>query len=178
MAVILVLGDTHIPRRASGIPESIERFLSSMSFDLVMCTGDLTGESVLQWLRKFGEVLCVRGNMDHLPLPEYAEAEVEGVRIGLIHGDQVYPRGDREQLNEIAEEKGVDVLVSGHTHSPDACKLSAILLNPGSATGVWGGGGGSLKPSFMILKVFRGKLVAELYELERGLKRSVFEFDV
>ncbi len=172
MAVILILGDTHIPRRASRIPEQIEEFLAGKKFDFVLCTGDLTDKSVLEYLRKLGkEIVVVRGNMDHLPLPEYGEISVGGIKIGVVHGDQVFPRGNREQLEEIGLEKGVDVFVSGHTHSPDLYKGKVILLNPGSATGAWGGGGGSMKPSFMVAEVGE-ELIVELYELEAGRLRK------
>ncbi len=178
MAVILVLGDTHIPRRAKQIPVEFMRIFSRRKHDFVVCTGDLTAESVLNTLKDFGhEIVAVRGNMDYLPLPEYAEITIGSFRIGVIHGDQVYPRGDREQLEEIASEKGVDVLISGHTHAADVYKGDVILLNPGSATGVWGGGGGSMKPSFMIVEIADDEISAELYQLERGeVKRTIFRF--
>ncbi len=170
MAVkILVLGDTHIPRRASRIPPQIEEFVSEQKFDFVICTGDLTSEEVLEHIKKFGkETIVVRGNIDYLPLPEYAEIAVEGLKIGVTHGDEVYPRGDREQLEEIGLRKGVDVLISGHTHSSDVYYGKVLLLNPGSATGVWGGGGGSMKPSIMVLDISGKNIDVHLYELEKG----------
>ncbi len=170
---ILVLGDTHIPRRASRIPQQIEEFVADKEFDFVVCTGDLTTEEVLDIIKEFGkEVVAVRGNIDYLPLPEYAEITVEGLKIGVIHGDEVYPRGDREQLEEIGLRKGVDILISGHTHSPDVYRGKVLLLNPGSATGVWGGGGGSMKPSFMVLEVKGREVKVHLYELEKGRLRE------
>ena len=178
MAVILVLGDTHIPRRANRIPDEIEEFVRGKPFDYVICTGDLTAESVLDYLRQLGrKVVAVRGNMDHLPLPEYAEITIGGFRIGVIHGDQVYPRGNREQLEDIAVERGVEVLISGHTHLPDVYKGRVVLLNPGSATGAWGGGGGSMRPSFMVVNVAGSEMVVELYELGKGvLTKRTFRF--
>ncbi|MET1124368.1 MAG: YfcE family phosphodiesterase [Archaeoglobaceae archaeon] len=172
MALILILGDSHIPRRASWFPKEFED-LFAKRFDFVVCTGDLTDKTVLEYLRRLGKTIAVRGNMDHLPLPEYEELRIGELKLGVIHGDQVYPRGNREQLMEIALEKGVDLLISGHTHSPDFFKRSVVLLNPGSVTGVWGGGGGSLNPSFMLLDT--DKMIVELYELKKGLHKRVFE---
>ncbi|MCS7121366.1 MAG: metallophosphoesterase [Archaeoglobaceae archaeon] len=170
--LILILGDTHIPSRAVWIPKKIESFILSKKFDYVFCTGDLTDLKVLNFLKSLGNTLAVKGNMDHLSLPEYAEIEVGDLKVGIIHGDQVYPRGDREQLKRICLNKRLDVLISGHTHSPDFYRSEVTLLNPGSATGVWGGGGGSLKASFMILNT---EGFVELYELEKDLKRRLFE---
>ena len=172
----LAIGDTHIPRRASGIPEILLRRIEDENFDLILCTGDLTDRRVLDYFERLSEVKVVRGNMDHLPLPSHHVLEVGEVKIGLIHGDQVYPRGNREQLRDIARKLGVNVLVSGHTHIPDVHFDQLLLLNPGSATGVWGGGGGSLKPSCMILEVKDRKIDVRLLELERKLLSRKWEF--
>lgn len=173
---LLVLGDTHIPRRASRIPQEFEEMFKELDYEAVVCTGDLTDRRVLSYLQNLGMVYAVRGNMDFLPLPETHIIEAE-VKIGLLHGDQVYPRGDREQLQEIAAEMGVKVLISGHTHKPDIFKGKAVLLNPGSATGVWGGGGGAEYPSFMHVDVSKGGVKGKFFKL---YKNEVLEegFDV
>jgi hypothetical protein len=169
---VLVIGDTHIPKRASWLPEEISAFINSGEFDIVICTGDLTDKKVLDYFKDIAEnFVVVRGNMDYLNLPGYEILKTSEIKMGIIHGEQVYPRGNRSQLREIAEKLNVDVLVSGHTHSPDIYMENVLLLNPGSATGVWGGGGGSLKPSFMLLNIEGSKIDVELYELEDKLKR-------
>ena len=170
---LLVLGDTHIPRRASRIPEEFDRLFKELEYDAVVCTGDLTDKSVLDYLKGLGELHVVRGNMDHLPLPETAVIDAE-VKVGVLHGDQVYPRGDREQLQDLAAEMKVDVLISGHTHSPDVFKGRAVLLNPGSATGVWGGGGGAGIPSFMLVDV-GDKIDVTLFRLRDRVVEERFE---
>ncbi|MBO8182298.1 MAG: YfcE family phosphodiesterase [Archaeoglobus sp.] len=175
---ILVIGDTHIPRRASEIPERIRQKIESERFDLILCTGDLTDRKILEYLNTISEVRVVRGNMDHLPFPEQEIIEIEGLKIGLIHGDQVYPRGDRRQLKEIGKKLGVDILVSGHTHSPDLHHDEILLLNPGSATGVWGGGGGSMKPSCMFLDIRGREVRATLLELEKELLSQEWKFKI
>lgn len=166
---VLVVGDTHIPNRAKWLPKRIDDFLSSKRFDFIMCTGDLTDRKVLDYLKKLSDrVIVVSGNMDHLPLPEHQTIKIENLRFGIIHGHQVYPRGDVSQLREIAFELGVDVLIHGHTHSADIYFEDVLLLNPGSATGVWSGGRASLIPSFMVLTVERNSLDIELFELKEG----------
>ncbi len=175
---VLVLGDTHIPNRARWFPKKVEEFLKSKLFDVVACTGDLTDKSVLDFIESLGKrIFVVSGNMDFLPLPERQSFKVENLRFGLIHGHQVYPRGDVGQLRDIAMDMGVDVLIHGHTHSADVHFKDVLLLNPGSATGVWSGGRASLIPSFIILRVEGNTLEVNLFELRENLRvdRRVFE---
>lgn len=173
---ILIFGDTHIPERASRIPQEFVKIIERLDFDAVVITGDLTSDRVLDFAKKIAEkVYVVRGNMDILDLPSSAKFEVEGIKFGVVHGHQVYPRGDREQLQDIADELGADVLISGHTHKPDIFRERVVLLNPGSITGVWGGGGYSY-PSFMVAEVEEGKIKGMLYRLVGGdVSREGFE---
>ena len=160
----LIIGDTHIHDRADSIPDKLLSFISNYSpWELILFTGDLTDEDVLQWLRSTSRSLhVVRGNMDYLPLPNYEVLSIDWLKVGLTHGDRVYPRGNPVELSRIARKLGVKLLVSGHTHT-DFIRLSPnndiLLLNPGSLTGVWGGGGGSYTPSLMILEVGDGGCV-------------------
>ncbi|RLF25148.1 MAG: YfcE family phosphodiesterase [Thermoprotei archaeon] len=167
----LLIGDFHIPTRARDIPPRIRSKVEEEAYDLVLCTGDLVSPKVLNWLRSLSsQVFIVRGNMDYLSLPKWQEVTMELLRIGLTHGDEVYPRGDIEQLTSIAMRRGVDILVHGHTHvlSVDLIERGRriLLLNPGSATGVWSGSGGSLVPSFMLLIVEGGRATVHSYELK------------
>lgn len=170
MKRILFIGDTHIPDRADNVPETIEDFIQrGRPWEIVIFTGDVTGEDTLSWIHSLGQKLyIVRGNMDYLPLPKTQVFEYEGFKIGVHHGDGFYPRGDKVKLSMIAQKLGVDILVSGHTHS-DFIKIGStgreLLLNPGSLTGVWGGGGGSFTPSFMILEFMDNALAVKTYKL-------------
>ncbi|MEZ0393649.1 MAG: metallophosphoesterase [Desulfurococcaceae archaeon] len=180
LARALVIGDTHIPDRAEAVPRGLEALASGEQWDLVLFTGDFTGREVLDWVKGLGRsVLYVRGNMDYLPLPRTAKVEVGGLRIGLHHGDGVHPRGNPAQLERIARGMEVDVLVTGHTHSPFVTTGPSgrvLLLNPGSLTGAWGGGGGSMRPSLMVLEIGGPRISVELYELMRsGLARRSYE---
>jgi phosphoesterase, MJ0936 family len=167
---ILFIGDTHIPDRADNVPEAIEDFIQrGRPWEIVIFTGDVTGEDTLSWIHSLGQKLyIVRGNMDYLPLPKTQVFEYEGFKIGVHHGDGFYPRGDKVKLSMIAQKLGVNILVSGHTHS-DFIKIGStgreLLLNPGSLTGVWGGGGGSFTPSFMILEFMDNALAVKTYKL-------------
>jgi len=166
---ILVIGDSHIPERALEIDRGIVEHIQSKTYDVIIHTGDLVGEEVLRFIESLGSrFYVVQGNMDYLDLPEKEIFEIYGLKIGVIHGDQVRPRGNIQALSNIAREMGVKILLSGHTHIPfmvfDATGI--LHINPGSITGVWGGGGGSMIPSFVEIEITEDKYVyVKLYEL-------------
>lgn len=170
MTTCLLIGDTHIPNRAHWIPNELLAQIQRESIDLVLCIGDLTDESILRFFRELGELHVVRGNMDHLQLPKTDMIEIRGIRIGLIHGHGIYPRGDVKQLLEIARNMNVNILISGHTHQQlihtQTTPEKITLLNPGSATGAWGGGGQG-PPSMMLMKI-EDECVLRSFKLIRG----------
>ncbi len=180
MVYILLIGDTHIPDRADTVPDKLLEIIEEgKPWDIVVFTGDFTGKSVLDWIETLGHtVYYVRGNMDFLPLPKTEKFTLEDIRFGVHHGDGVYPRGNTRDLTRIAVNMDVQVLLTGHTHSPFIKKgltPGILLINPGSLTGVWGGGGGSMKPSMMVLIVEEGAIKIIHYELSsdwRKLSRS------
>jgi len=162
-----VIGDFHIPTRARNIPEKLREIIMKTDIELILCTGDFVEERVLRKLEGIARTIWVVGNMDFFASsPLKRKLKVNGFKIGLIHGHQVYPRGDREKLLKIARSLNVNILISGHTHAPFIdLKEGVLLLNPGSATGCWGGGGGSLIPSLMIMHFREQNVLIELYEL-------------
>ncbi len=178
----LVIGDFHIPERADWIPRELEDEVVKRSYDVVLCTGDLTSEGVLSWLKGLApEVHVVRGNMDYLRLPVQAVVVVEGLRVGVHHGTGVHPRGDLVKLALKAKQLGVEVLATGHTHYPQVALVreqSVVIVNPGSATGVWGGDvRASLTPSFATMEVSQRSLVVEVKELKGSkIETSRFAF--
>ena len=169
--LILVLGDAHIPDRAFGIPKEILKFIDSLDrIDIAIYTGDFTGEDTYEWFKSLcRRTYAVEGNMDYLPLPMYEVFNVLGISFGVIHGDQVYPRGNLKKLTRIAHKLNVQVLFSGHTHAPFVDTYGGVLhINPGSLTGAWGGGGGTGIPSFALVNIKnKEKLEVKIYELHR-----------
>jgi len=180
---ILVIGDTHIPERAHEIPRQILDMIGGEHFDFVLCTGDLTDERVKELFARLGKLYVVRGNMDFLNLPQSAQIEADGFTLGLIHGDTVYPRGDERELAKEAQKRHVDILISGHTHrlavsSTEIERRKVLLIDPGSATGVWGGGPASGIPSFVILEIKRNQVIVTSFELVgESLRKSKYVFE-
>lgn len=177
MVSILVIGDTHIPERAERIPEKLLDVIESgKPWDIAVFTGDFTGREVFDWFTKLGrQVYRVRGNMDYLPLPKTQTFRIDSLVFGVHHGDGIVPRGDTRGLTRIGRRLEANILISGHTHAPfikTSIDGSILLLNPGSLTGVWGGGGGSMRPSLMILEVTGNKVEIIHYELARPGKHD------
>jgi putative phosphoesterase len=159
--LIGVISDTHIPDRASKIPEII--FSIFKDVEMIFHLGDLTSPHVKADLEKIAPTYCVQGNMDRyngLNLPKNKIIEVEGIKIGLNHGE-VYPRGDTQQLKYIALQLDVKVLITGHTHQAFINEIGDILLlNPGSPTVPR-----LTDPTVMILDVENGQVNAKIIKI-------------
>ena len=134
MKRIGVLSDTHIPKAASDIPKKV--YDEFKTVDMILHAGDITEMSVLDTLKKIAPTHAVRGNMDMLDvkdsLPEKEVINVDGFKIGLIHG---YGPAARV-IDLVAKEfSRVDVIVFGHTHFAVNEKIkNTLFFNPGSPT--------------------------------------------
>lgn len=162
----VVVGDFHVPGRAQEIPKWIRDWIEAhkREIDGIFCTGDLTEYSILAYLNSIAPTLCVRGNMDYLPLRDFEIVDVGGKRILLIHGHQVRPRGDKEKLYALARAAGADILIHGHTHKYEVVRYKGILMvNPGTATGAWGGSyeGGTESFALLTLNPLRVRIFAD-----------------
>ncbi len=133
---LLVVADTHVPKRARDLSEQVWNEVESA--DLVIHAGDWVDETLLdEFEARARRLVAVWGNNDHGAfrerLPEVARVEVEGIRIGVIHetGDA---KGREQRCS--AKFPDLDVLVFGHSHIPwDTTTATGLrLLNPGSPT--------------------------------------------
>lgn len=131
--LIGLISDTHIPDRAKEIPQKV--FDTFNNVDLILHAGDLTSLKVIEELENIAPVIAIQGNMDRakgINLPVAKIIEVEGLKIGIAHGE-VYPRADTQQLVYLAKELNVNILITGHSHQPKIEKTDGVLLlNPGS----------------------------------------------
>lgn len=129
-----VISDTHIPKAASDLPESVYNELRGV--DMILHAGDLVELEVLRKLQNIAPTRAVHGNMDMFEakesLPEKDIIKVGRFRIGLIHG---YGAPGQIAQTVSKEFKNVDVIVFGHSHSPFLEKIkNTLLFNPGSPT--------------------------------------------
>jgi len=164
---IVCIGDFHIPDRHQKIPAWITKKIEEEHPDKIVSPGDFTNEKTFSAVQKLGDLVGVKGNMDWIELPEHAVVEAGELKIGAFHGQGIVPRGDLVQLGKYAKRMKANILVHGHTHALSVEKKDGILfVNPGSATGSWGGSSEQGRESFIILetegrKVRVRKLVKE-----------------
>ena len=135
MLKVLVLSDTHAPRRWKGVPESLLDPLRRC--DLILHAGDVCVPSVLEELSAFAPVHAVLGNNDDDDVaawgaPLEKELDLEGVRVAMVHiAGPKQGRGKRmgRQFPD------ADIVVFGHSHMPvDIVEDGTHLFNPGSPT--------------------------------------------
>jgi uncharacterized protein len=129
-----VISDTHIPSRASRVPDAALRHFEDV--ELILHAGDLSVLAVLDQLAAFAPVEAVQGNVEQAAvvqaLPVKRELMVGGCAIGLVH-----ILGERQTFRRNARREfpSARVVVFGHSHIPLAEDADGLLLlNPGSAT--------------------------------------------
>jgi len=165
MERIGVISDTHL-RRGSDLPQRIAEVFNGV--ERILHAGDAVVEGVLPALERIAPVVAVYGNMDYPEvrrrLPRRQVLTVEGVRIGLIHGDgvssDVLIRLDLDAMHDYLLtqfREPLDCIVYGHTHA--ACnevRNGVLFFNPGTA------GGRGAPPSVGILTVDGRRVSGEL----------------
>ncbi|GAA3839565.1 metallophosphoesterase [Streptomyces phyllanthi] len=133
---LLLMSDTHLPKRAKALPEPLLGELPHA--DVVVHAGDWVDTATLDLLEgRARRLVGVYGNNDgpelRARLPEVAYAELDGLRLGVVH--ETGPAQGRER--RCAERfPDLDVLVFGHSHIPwdTTADTGLRLLNPGSPT--------------------------------------------
>jgi vacuolar protein sorting-associated protein 29 len=119
--LVLILGDLHIPSRASKIPAPFKRMLVPNKMQHIICTGNISAADFDDLRALAPNVHIVSGDYDDgqtsgAVFPETRVVQVGSFRIGLIHGHQLLPWGSQEAAARMRRKLGVDILVTGHTH--------------------------------------------------------------
>lgn len=130
-----ILADTHL-RAGQHLPARVYQEL--VNTQLILHAGDILTAQLLEDLSYLAPVRAVRGNCDgwelaHLPTKD--TMEIEGWRIGLVHGNAGVGKTTPDRaLNTFAGDN-VNIVVFGHSHIPYLQQKDGILLfNPGSPT--------------------------------------------
>ncbi|WP_326564982.1 metallophosphoesterase [Amycolatopsis rhabdoformis] len=133
---LLLLADTHLPKRAKELPDEV--WAEVERADVVVHAGDWVDLDAFDELAVASKrLVAVYGNNDGPELrewlPEVARVTLGGVRLAVIH--ETGDAKGREQRTE-AQFPETDVLVFGHSHIPwDTVTPGGLrLLNPGSPT--------------------------------------------
>ena len=119
MKKVIVLSDTHGLLR----PEVLEYLPQG---DIIIHSGDINTQVIVDKLREYAPLHIVRGNNDKEwaeGLPHSLTFDIEGVQFFLVHNRKDVP----------ADLSGVDVVIYGHSHKYVCEERGGILwLNPGS----------------------------------------------
>jgi putative phosphoesterase len=133
---LLLIADTHVPRRARDLPSAVWDEVSAA--DVVLHAGDWVEPALLDDLEsRARRLIACWGNNDgdelRSRLPERADAVLEGVRFTVVH--ETGASGGRDARMALLY-PDTDVLVFGHSHIPwdTTAKTGLRLLNPGSPT--------------------------------------------
>ena len=123
MLRIGVISDTHGLLR----PEAVEALRGS---DHILHAGDMGGPGIVEALAALAPVTAIRGTVDR---GAWAEAfpETETLTLGGVAIHMVHALAD---LDAGVLARGIDVVVSGHSHRPKVETRDGVLfLNPGAA---------------------------------------------
>jgi putative phosphoesterase len=121
--IIGLISDTHGLLRPAAV-----KFLRGCT--RIVHAGDIGDESVLDALERIAPTTAIKGNSDcddwAAMLPDTVRVTISGKRIFVAHSlDAIY---------EDWKTAGYDVVVTGHTHIPEAKEEHGVLfINPGSA---------------------------------------------
>jgi uncharacterized protein len=133
---LLLLADTHVPRRARDLPARVWDEVARA--DVVMHAGDWVVPELLDELaERSARLVACWGNNDGAELrsrlPERADVVLDGVRFTVTHETGASAGRDARMSRRYPDS---DVLVFGHSHIPwDTTTSTGLrLLNPGSPT--------------------------------------------
>ncbi|HJQ47353.1 MAG TPA: metallophosphoesterase [Amycolatopsis sp.] len=133
---LLIIADTHVPKRARALPDLLWR--EAEAADAVVHAGDWVDVALLDELEaRTARLIGVYGNNDgpdlRARLPEIAHADVAGLRLSVVHETGAAKGRERRCAAAFPHS---DVLVFGHSHIPwDTVAGTGLrLLNPGSPT--------------------------------------------
>ncbi|WP_160718900.1 metallophosphoesterase family protein [Bacillus sp. USDA818B3_A] len=133
---IVIISDTHLPKRAKGLPARLTAELKDA--DLIIHAGDWQTIDVFHELHTYGKVEGVFGNVDDEEIkkhfPEKRIIELNGFKIGVTHGHGKGKTTEKRAILAFTEDE-VDCIIFGHSHIPLKKYQNGLLLfNPGSPT--------------------------------------------
>ena len=145
-----LIADTHVPDRSRQLHPAVLPTLEKAGVSQILHAGDISIPRVLRQLEEVAPVLAVRGNRDWFGnLPRQRIIQVDGKRIGLVHGHGNWANYLRDKARFLLRGpqtfeffmkramrlvENVDILVFGHNHEPMVKEVDGLLVvNPGSA---------------------------------------------
>jgi len=132
---VVVLSDTHAPRRWRSCPPQVAGHLRDA--DLILHAGDVCAAWVLDELAGYAPVRAVLGNNDGPDVaawgaPPDLELDLGGLRVAMIHDSGPAARRTARMRRQYP---AADLVVFGHSHIPlDQTADGIRIFNPGSPT--------------------------------------------
>jgi uncharacterized protein len=133
---LLLIADTHVPRRARDLPAQVWDEVANA--DVVVHAGDWVAPELLDELEsRATRLVACWGNNDgpalRARLPERADVTLAGLGFTVVH-ETGAATGREARMSRLYPDS--DVLVFGHSHIPwdTTTKTGLRLLNPGSPT--------------------------------------------
>jgi uncharacterized protein len=132
---VVVLSDTHAPRRWKACPAAVAEQLGGA--DRILHAGDVCTSVVLDQLAQYAPVTAVIGNNDDGSVAAWgatptAEFDLAGLRVAMIH-DSGQAAGRLARMRRMFPVAGL--VVFGHSHIPlDQAERGLRIFNPGSPT--------------------------------------------
>ncbi|MGW7434526.1 metallophosphoesterase family protein [Streptomyces sp. NPDC054849] len=132
---VVVLSDTHSPRRWKSCPPQVAEHLREA--EVILHAGDVCTADVLDELAQYAPVHVVMGNNDGPDVaawgaPEALQLTLNRLSIGMIH-DSGQKTGRTARMHNRFPE--ADLVVFGHSHIPlDQTGDGVRIFNPGSPT--------------------------------------------
>lgn len=126
---ILIVSDTH--RRDENLEVVLEQ---EKPIDLLIHLGDAEGSEDYIELLAECPVEIVAGNNDFFTeLPGEKVIQIGKYKVLMTHGHYYYVNTGIVRLKEEALDRGVDIVMYGHTHRPLLIEEEGlVILNPGS----------------------------------------------
>ena len=129
-----VISDTHLREVTPALIDIYEHYFSDV--EMIFHAGDVVSMEVVEYLNR-KPLNIVQGNMDSLEIrkrfPKKKIVEVEGFRLGLIHG-WGSPVGIEKRIR--SEFDNVHAIIYGHSHrAANHSDNDVLFFNPGSAAG-------------------------------------------
>ena len=133
-----VVSDTHLPHFGHVLPDPLVRAFDGV--DAILHLGDFTGAEVPGLFEAIARLEAVAGNNDGPDLVRRFGRQkiltINGVRIGMIHGDAPAARiPARLWARQAFAAERPDLICYGHSHVPELVQDGqTLVLNPGSPT--------------------------------------------
>jgi putative phosphoesterase len=132
---VIVLADTHAPRRWKTCPPEVARHLRRA--DVILHAGDVCTAAVLDELAQYAPVHAVLGNNDKPDVAawgalETVELDLAGLSVAMIHDSGAAAGRLRRMRRRFP---AAQLVVFGHSHIPlDESGEGLRIFNPGSPT--------------------------------------------